>query len=183
MTICTNIDTTPRAFISCLSCHNSGRLVGDWFDDLGADEVTLTRVHGGAGNIFAGCEELWCMDHEGIPVRGEFGPLKAAQWGRVLHEMDEHIRPALCAWVLSGDYVAEGGTDLPSISDFEDAYCGEWDSFADYAQQLAEDIGFLSDVTDEIATYFHWDAWTRDLAFDYATATAAGGGVHVFRNL
>ena len=31
--------------------------------------------------------------------------------------------------------------------------------------------------------YFNWDAWTRDLGFDYTAAPAPAGGVFVFRNL
>ena len=176
-------DTTPRAWIVCLSCYSSGRLVGDWFDAVTADEVTLADVHEGSGLDYAECEELWVFDHENIPVRGEMDPLTAAAWGRCLAEVDDILRPALCAWVESGDYAAEGDTDLPSISDFEERYQGHWDSFRDYAEQLADDIGLLTDVPEEIARYFDWSAWTRDLAFDYSTYDDPEGGVFVFRVL
>ena len=99
-------------------------------------------------------------------------PLTDAAWGRCLTEVDEHLRPALCAWVESGDYVAEGTGDLPSISDFRE-----------YAENLADDIGLLADVPEEIARYFDWQAWTRDLAFDYSTYGNPEGGVFVFRVL
>ena len=134
-------DTTPRAWIVCLSCYSSGRLVG------------------------------------------ELDPITAAAWGQCLTEVDEHLRPALCAWVESGDYVAEGTGDLPSISDFEERYQGAWDSFRDYAEQLADDIGLLDVVPEEIARYFDWRAWIRDLAFDYSTYDDPEGGVFVFRDL
>ena len=83
----------------------------------------------------------------------------------------------------SGDYVAEGtGLDaLPSISDFEERYQGTWESFDDYAENLADDIGLLADVPEEIAQYFDWSAWTRDLAFDYRVYDDPEGGVFVFR--
>ena len=98
-------------------------------------------------------------------------------------EVDEHLRPALCAWVESGDYVAEGTGDLPSISDFVERYQGHWDTFAEYAEQLADDIGLLAGVPEEIARYFDWRAWSRDLAFDYSTYDDPEGGVFVFRDL
>jgi antirestriction protein len=41
----------------------------------------------------------------------------------------------------------------------------------------------LSGVPDDVARYFDWAAWTRDLAFDYTVEDAPGGGVFVFRNL
>ena len=176
-------DTTPRVWIGCLHHYNSGYLVGRWFDAATADEVTLADVHEGSGLDCAECEELWVFDHENIPVRGEFGVLEATEWGRCLAEVDEHLRPALCAWVESGSYVAEGTGDLPSISDFEERYCGAWESFEDYAEQLADDISLLAGVPEEIARYFDWDSWTRDLAFDYSTYDDPEGGVFVFRNM
>ena len=175
-------DTTPRVWIGCLSCYNEGRLVGDWFDAATADEVTTYDVHG-AHSRADSHDELWVMDHENIPVKGEMRPADAAAWGRAIAEVDDHLRPALLAWVESGDYGTEGDTDLPSISDFEECYCGEWDSFEDYAEQLADDIGLLADVPEEIARYFDWQAWSRDLAMDYSTYDDPEGGVFVFRDL
>ena len=167
-------DTTPRVWIGCLACYNDGRLVGDWFDADTADEVTTYDVHG--DSRADSHEELWVFDHENIPVRGEMDPLTAAAWGRCLAEVDERLRPALCAWVESGNYVTEGDTDLPSISDFEDSYQGHWESFEDYARQLAG-------VPEEIANYFDWDSWTSDLAFDCPNYDDPEGGVFVFRVL
>ena len=173
----------PRVWIGCLHHYNSGYLVGHWFDAESADEVTLADVHEGSGLDCAECEELWVMDHENIPVRGEMAPMTAADWGRVYTEVGPEYWPALCAWVESGDYVAEGTGDLPSISDFEERYQGHWESFEDYARQLADDIGLLNEIPEEVARYFDWDSWTRDLAFDYETHDNPEGGVFVFRVL
>lgn len=174
---------TPSAFIGCLFHYNAGALIGAWFDAIEADEVTVADVHRGSGCDASQCEELWVMDHEGIPVSGEMSPLEAAEWAAALTSVDEHLQPALRAWVAAGDYVAEGIGDLPSIPDFEDRYCGEWDSFREYAEQLADDIDLLSSAPEELARYFNWDAWARDLGFDYTAAPAPAGGVFVFRNL
>ena len=175
-------DTAPRAWVGCLACYNSGHLIGEWFDAATADEVTTYDIHG-AHSRADSHDELWVMEHENLPVRGEMDPSEAAAWGRCLAEVDEHLRPALCAWVESGDYVAEGTGDLPSVSDFEERYRGAWDSFLEYAEQLADDIGLLADVPEEIARYFDWQAWSRDLAFDYSTYVNPEGGVFVFRNM
>lgn len=178
----TATDTTPRAWIGCLACYNNGRLVGAWHDAINADEVTTDSLHG--AHLRADShDELWVFDHENIPVSGEMSPSDAAAWGSVLAEVEEHLRPALVAWVESGDYVAEGTGDLPCIPDFMERYCGEWESFSDYARTLADDTGLLEGIPEEITTYFNWDAWTRDLAFDYTTANNPDGGIYVFRNL
>jgi antirestriction protein len=144
--------------------------------------VTAADVFRGSGFTPHGDEELWCFDIENIPVRREMSPMEAAEWGRVFDEADEHLRPALCAWVASGDYVAKGDGELPSIGDFEERYAGEWQSFRDYAESFADEIGLLAGASAEVTAYFDWDAWTRDLAFDYTTADAPGG-VYVFRSL
>ena len=169
----------PRVWIGCLSCYNEGRLIGEWFDAATADQVTLADVHG-AHSWASARDVLWVFDYENIPVRGEMDPLTAAEWGRVYTEVGPEYWPPLCAWVESGDYVAEGDTDLPSISDFEERYQGHWDTFAEYAENLADDIGLLTDVPEEIARYFDWQAWSRDLAFDYSTYDDPEGGVFVF---
>ena len=176
-------DTTPRAWVVCLSCYNKGRLIGEWFDAATTDQVTLADVHEGSGFDYAECEELWVFDYENIPVRGEMDPLTAAEWGRVYTEVGPEYWPPLCAWVESGDYVAEGDTDLPSVSDFEERYQGHWDTFAEYAENLADDIGLLTDVPEEIARYFDWRAWSRDLAFYYSVHDNPEGGVFVFTAL
>lgn len=175
-------DTTPRAFVCCRTCYDERKLVGRWFDAADADKITIHDVraaHSRAGSH----DELWVYDHKNIPVSGEMSPADAAAWGNALNEIDEHLRPALVAWVEAGDYVAEGTGDLPCIPDFMERYCGEWSDFDDYARELADDTGLLDGVPEEIANYFDWDSWTRDLAFDYTTADNPDGGIFVFRNL
>ncbi len=173
-------DTTPRVWIGCLACYNEGRLVGDWYDAITADEITTYDIHG-AHSRADSHDELWVMDHENIPVKGEMSPADAAAWGRCLAEVDEHLRPALIAWVESSDYVTEGNSDLPCIPDFIERYCGEWESFNDYVEDLVESTGMLSDIPEEVARYFDHAAFARDLRFDYVTHANPEGGVFVFR--
>ena len=124
------------------------------------------------------------MDHENIPTSGETSPSEAAEWARVLLAIPEHQREALCAWTASGCYVAEGTGDLPSVSDFEERFCGTWGSFRDYAETLAEEIGLIpQDAPEQLLRYFNWDAWTRDLEHDYTVVRADAISVYVFRDL
>lgn len=176
------LETVPRVWIGCLACYSQGRLVGDWFDAVSADQVTTYDIHGSYSRADSH-DELWVFDHEYLPVTGELSPHDAALWAKVIIEVEECQRPALYAWVLTGDYVAQGNGDLPSISDFEERYAGQWESFAEYAMQLAEDIGLLAEIPEEISRYLDWESWTRDLRFDHMTADAPGGGIYVFRSL
>ena len=172
-------DVTPRVWIGCLACYNAGKLVGEWVDATDAVEITSNDIHNESENIDH--DELWCFDHENIPTTGELDPLAAASWGELFEETGESNWLALCAWVTGGAYTADSN-NLPSIPDFEERYCGQWDSFRDYADNLADEIGLLDETCDEIARYFDWEAWTRDLEFDYSVCDAPHGGVFVFRS-
>ena len=180
----TTTNHAPRVWVGCMTHLAAGHhLVGEWFDATDAPEVTLADVHQGSGRGYAACEELWCLDHENIPVRHEMGLQEAAEWGRVYEQAGTEQWPAIYAWVCSGSYVAEGVGDLPSITDFEHAYQGRWDSFREYAEQLADDVGLLSEIPEEIARYFDWAGWTRDLAYDHTVMDAPDGGVFICRDL
>ena len=167
--------TAPRVWIGCLSCYNAGRLVGDWHDAEDAAEVTPEDVHGGPTTH----EELWCLDIEGFPRgTGEMYPSTAAAWGDLYGEVGETQWDALLVWVETGCYIADAD-DLPSTSDFEERYCGCWDSERDYADQLADDLGVWAEVPEHLHGYFDIDAWWRDERQDYAIADASDGGVRV----
>lgn len=180
MTASTIAITTPSAWIGCLACYNEGRLVGEWFDAEYAAETTLAQVHGGAARVRPSCEELWVMDHEGIPVRGEMSPHEANQWAEVISEADEYLRPALFAWVLSGSYTARGDSDLPVVSDFIDRYLGEHDSFRDYIEETCREAGMFQGVSEDLERYFDWDRYAADEAHSHLVLDAPDGGVYVF---
>lgn len=171
--------TEPRAWVGCLACYSEADLVGRWYDAEDCDEVTPAQLHGHATDH----EELWVMDHEGIPVTGEMDPMTAAQWGRVLTSVPEHQQEALFVWVRSGSYIAEGEGDLPSIEAFEERYEGEWCSWREYADHLLEEGGLLEGVSDEVRRYIDYDQWARDLLMDYTVEHSEDGGVFVFRDL
>lgn len=180
----------PRAWIGSLAAYNGAhdgvaRLIGDWYDATDAVDVTVADLHAGTGVPFTDDDELYVLDLDGEwPVHREMDPAEAARWGEIYEEVIATMWPALCAWVRSGSYVAEGDTDYPVLSDFEEAYCGEWDSFDEYARDLAESTDMLKGVPEEVERYFDWEAWTRDLAYDYSVEDAPdGGGVFIFRDL
>ena len=187
MTIATTNE--PRCWIGSLAAYNGShdgvpRLIGDWYPATEAADVTVADLHAGTNVPFTDDDELYVLDLDGDwPVRREMDPAEAARWGEIYEEVGDAQWPALCAWVRSGSYVAEGDTDYPVISDFEDRYCGSgWDSFQDYAEGLAEDIGLLSEVPESLQSYFDMQSWARDLAFDYVTERDTDGTLHIFRS-
>lgn len=61
-------DAQPAVWLGCLSCNNSGHLVGRWFPCDMIEEVTLAEVHGGQEYVYPGCEEVLALDSEYLHV-------------------------------------------------------------------------------------------------------------------
>lgn len=178
----------PQAWCGCESCYAAGRLVGQWFDITDVADVGAEQIHAGSGVNWRreGCEEFVAMDTDGLPTTGEPNLPEVARWAEVWEELDSPEQwPALCAWVRSGSYVAQGDSDLPVVSDFEERYCGTWDSFDDYCYQLADDICLFEGLPDDhpAVTYYNWQSWISDQRYDYVVERAVDGGVYIFRSL
>lgn len=170
----------PRVWVGCLACYNEGHLTGQWVNAEDATAVTTEQLHNTHTRI--GHEELWCFDLEGLPACiGEISVSEAASWGSMFEAVGEKEWPAFVAWVESGCCILDSD-DLPIVSDFEERFCGCWDSFRDFADFEVEETGLLFGVSDEIARYFDYDAYARDLRFDYIVADAPEGGVYLFRS-
>lgn len=179
MTRLTVTDTTPRVWVSSFGAYNAGFLIGEWVDASEAVEVTAKQLFEGSPYRWTDDEELHCFDVENMLTDREMSPAEATAQAELLESVAEHQRPAFRAWVASGCHV-EGGDGLPSVSDFDERYCGEWDSFDDYASNYADDTGLLAGTPDEIRRHFDWKSWTSELADGYTTCDA-DAGIYVFR--
>ena len=67
------------------------------------------------------------------------------------------------------------------LDDFMDSYAGTWDSWAQYAEQFFDDV-YLHEVPEWLVNYIDYEAFGRDLSYDYWTADDGHYGVHVFRS-
>lgn len=174
--------TEPRVWIGSLAAYNAGHLIGAWYPATEAGDVTVADLHADTDVPYSDDDELWCFDIENMPIAREMDPAEAARWGEIYEELDSPEQwPALCAWVRSGAYTAEGDTDFPVLAEAEEAYAGQWPTFRDYAEDLADEVGLLNDVPDDLRGYIDMDRWARDLQYDYSTVDAPTG-VYVFRN-
>lgn len=174
----------PQAWVGCLGCYNAGRLVGDWFDAEDcptevdeferATSAFLPWVHFAEAH-----EELWVLDHQGFGgmLSGECSPTEARRLAELIELASDRGIPteALAYWLNDG-HASDDAEKL--LDDLQDAYCGHWESGAEYAQELAEDIGA---VPQDVAwpTYcIDWDRAWRELEYggdNYAVAVADGG--------
>ena len=148
----------PQVYVACLAAYNSGRLHGEWITPkTDKDELQEQIDKVLKSSPIKGAKEWAIHDYNSFPNLGEYPDLdKLIQ---VQEAIDEH-----------GQYVVNAFLENWSVEDLdhiEDAYYGTYDSFSEFAQQLAEDIieGLNGDST--LARYFDWEAWERDLSYDY----------------
>lgn len=200
-----NDDNAPQVWVGCLACYNAGDLVGEWFDatdaptdveDFNQRVEASTRVSN--VHILEAHEELWVFDHENFHglLTGECSPAVAAEIAGVLARVDEPEAFALFVDRELGGYgYAQADWDA-AVEQFGDAFCGYFDSEADYAQELADEAGMLSVPNDEYGrrdrrdlssvwpfSCIDWDrAWNElRIGGDNWSEYVAGKGYAIFR--
>jgi antirestriction protein len=167
----TEIETGMQAWVGCLGCYNEGTLNGSWVDALEAGDVSkAVKVATGNPAIYGencpvcvkcGSDEFWVFDHEGLEglIKGECSPLTAQQAAEKLNEVSEDQREAFRAYIeLMGDEV--------TFEDFEEAYIGEFSSETELAEYFIDNGLSGFDIPDNMAFYFDYEKYGRDLSFD-----------------
>ena len=72
---------------------------------------------------------------------------------------------------------------IETVEQFEDAYAGQYDSGADFTEQLCDECGYLSEsnLPTFISNHIDWDAvWNCELCFDYTKIEGKYPGDHRF---
>lgn len=170
-------NTTPAAWIGCLSCYNNGHLRGQWITaQQAADEQNETRVptYGGTAGwhidatgreysrcVYCGGDEFDVFDTQHLPTKmtaAEF--YKHAETLADLDDAGDLRITALAGWL--------GTQNIDDLIAYDDEhYVGQWNTFQDYAEQYADDTALFADVPEHLAYYFDMAAFARDLAHDY----------------
>ena len=153
----------PRIYVASLSAYNEGILHGDWIDaDEEPEELSAAVQTMLERSPTPGAEEFAIHDFEGF---GDYrvGEYDSLDWvSRVTRGIVEH-GPAFGAWAERCQH------DEDELVRFEEAYLGEWSSVEKYAEELLDDLGYLSAVEeavlDMLRPYVHVDieAFARDL--------------------
>lgn len=152
-------ETTPRIYVACLAAYNNGILHGRWIDaDQGVDHIwNEVKAMLEASPIEEVAEEWAIHDYEG------FEGIALSEWQsfETVAEYAELIEE-------HGPIIAEliahfGGSVEDAETAINDCYHGEWDSITEYAEQFAEDCGYLAEVPEQLAYYIDFEAFGRDL--------------------
>ncbi len=175
-------ETNPRVYMACLGCYNEGRYHGQWIDadDL-EGEMDYCSLHKRSDGTYpmTNCKRLhheeWAIhDYDGVPNLGEHPDIPYLI--KVMRGIEEHGE-AFYEWFNLDPHNKSHHDDLSEA--FEEAYCGEWDSPKDFAEQRAEDLGYLPHHTEKdpnplfYFVDFEW-WWNSTLRHSY---TYSGGFV------
>jgi len=179
----TTTNTEPAAWIGCLSCYNNGHLLGKWITaQQAADELTGDDEpsYGGQAETVTiddytaprcrkcGGDEFDVFDTEHLPTKMNLREFyKNAE---TLAELDADTLERLTA--LAGFLGMENLAEL--IAYDENNYAGRWNTFQEYAEHYADDTGALRDMPENLAYYFDYEKYARDLAYSYLYDDATG---------
>ena len=167
--------TDARLYVGTYEKYNNGNLAGAWLnlaDYADQDEflAAARAVHADEAD-----PELMFQDFAGFPRAwyAECGAPPAILWEWLeLHEAEQ---------LAFGAYADHMGGPV-TVDGFRDAWQGQWDSGADFAQHIADDGG---DIPQNLPAWLviDWEAsWNCNLRHDYFEADDADGSNHIFRN-
>ena len=166
-------ELTPRIYVACLAAYNSGQLHGAWIDaDQSAD-----AIHGEiramlASSPIPGAEEWAIHDYE------DFGGIQLSEYEDI-----DRVAEIAALLVEHGDaFAAWYSYDPPAdVSDFQDAYRGEYDSEEAYAEEYIGDTGMLDSIPENLRYYFDYERFARDLFMsDMRSVRSGHGTIYVF---
>ena len=178
----------PRAWVGCLACHVDGYLVGDWFEaaqsPTDADQFEQAGLSLPARHFAEGHDEVWVFDFDGFGgvLRTECAPSEAVRLAELISAAnDRGIPPEVLAyWINDGHDTHDPQMMLDEL---QDAWCGHYETEADYARQLADDLSMITETDAWPYACVDWEwAWRElNLGGDNYSREAPSGGYHIFR--
>lgn len=167
-------DGEPSVYVGTYGKYNEGSLCGLWIDLSSFSDYDdfidfCKAIHADEDD-----PELMAQDFEGFP----------RQWyneGFMDEEDFDHIQEYT---ELCDKYDVDAVDDYMEFADeldnFEEAYCGEWDSEEVFARHIVEECYDLEKRMGDLSQYFDYEAFGRDLfMWDYNM----GANNHVFRRI
>lgn len=169
----------PEIYVADLAAYNAGKLRGTWIDATqDADDIKAEIEEMLRGSPEAIAESWAIHDYEQFYGAGDYlGEHPNLEDVTTAAELiTEHGE-------LAGLVIAHFCGDIDEAKRaLEEMYSGEYDSLADYAEELSE--GSIGDIPEHIARYIDYESMGRDMELggDVFTLTTDDGKVHVFWN-
>ena len=167
-------DGEPSVYVGTYAKYNEGSLCGLWvdlssFDDYDEFINFCKAIHADEED-----PELMAQDYECFP----------RQWyneGFMSEEDFDHILEYSDMCDKHGQEAVDDYMEFhDELDNFEEAYCGEWDSEEDFARHIISECYNLESEMGDLARLFDFVAFARELfMYDYTM----GANNNVFRNI
>ena len=167
-------DGQPSVYVGTYGKYNDGSLCGLWIDlsSFNAYDEFIDfclAIHADEED-----PELMAQDFEGFPRQWyNEGFMSEDDFDHILEYSDmcdKHGQEAVDDYMEFHD----------ELDNFEEAYCGEWDSEEDFARHIVSECYDLEKSMGELANYFDYEAFGRELfMWDYSM----GANGNVFRRV
>ncbi|MEM1279004.1 MAG: antirestriction protein ArdA [Cyanobacteria bacterium P01_H01_bin.152] len=167
---------TPKIYVADLAAYNNGLLHGEWIDATqDIDDIWQAIKSMLKNSPIADAEEHAIHDYEGFSGYSvsEYDSIETVH--AIARFIDEHGE-------LGGLLLEHWSGDLEQAEkSIEENYCGQYETLADYAQQLTEET---TEIPASLQFYINYQAMARDIEWssDVFTLQTAHNEVHVFWN-
>jgi len=156
-----------QIYVACLASYNAGRLHGSWITPADDEEKLLAQIDKILKKSPEPNAEEWAIhDYSNFPNLGEYPSVSNIV--KVREAQKKHGVNEINAFLSL--------YQIDDLESFEDSYSGEYESFSDYSNQLADDCFNASDTH-----YFDYDAFERDCHFDCQEVKTPDYKVYIFR--
>jgi antirestriction protein len=163
---------TPRIYVADLADYNAGILRGRWIEIGEHTDVDEIRAEIHEMLAETGHEEYAIHDYNDIPYGdlGEYPPLEKVV--AVAHAVKAH------GYRLVKGYLNH--FDIENLEELEDRFRGIYESVEDYARELIDECYDLEKMMGNLAYYFDYEAYTRDLEMDLVVVELTYNEVAIF---
>jgi len=157
-----------QIYVACLASYNAGCLSGEWITPADTEEKLQGQIDAILKASPEPEAEEWAIhDYDNFPNLGEYP--SNTDIIKIVEAQKKHGTSQINAFISI--------YQIEDLEHFEDSYAGEYDSFSDYSNELADDCFNASDTQ-----YFDYDAFERDCHFDCHEADAPNHKVYIFRS-
>lgn len=157
--------TEAKIFVTDYASYNNGNQFkhGHWIDLSEYSDIEslndYLNVHFEQAGIVD--PEIMITDFEGFPEKfysESFDSKLMEELFEYLELLNDSSNPEAMQAYINAGYDA---------SDFDEAYAGEYDSDADFAQDMAEQLGCIDTKASWPQTCIDWEWAARELMYDY----------------
>jgi antirestriction protein len=150
-----------KIYLTNLGKYNEGELVGEWVE-LPASQEELEKVFERIG-INEEYEEYFITDYEcDLYEVGEYENVdKLNDIAERIKELDEEGSKVVKALIQKLDYTLDETIDKVNSGDY--MIYNDCENMTDVAYQVVEECGYLENVPDNVARYFDYESFGREL--------------------